>query len=95
MTTYERNENVEFGEQVLRGGVSLIMLQTVLLTPALSPLAIAGLSLAAIYVAFTAITGWDPVYAAVRGLQPSLAVSGASIEAFPARETAVGYKKAA
>lgn len=67
MKTYQRNENMEFGEQVLRGGVGLIMLETVLLGTAMSPALIAGLSLTALYMAFTALTGWDPVYALGRG----------------------------
>lgn len=97
MATYERNENMEFGEQVLRGGVALIMMATVLTTPALSPAIIAGLSLAAIYAAFTAVTGWDPLYALGQALQPAPAPVPAPVKIFPARLPGAGgrHKKAA
>jgi hypothetical protein len=63
MNSYTENGSMEFGEMVLRGGVGMIMLETVLLTPALSPALIAGFSLGALYLVFTAIIGRDPVYA--------------------------------
>lgn len=63
MNTYTENGSMEFGEKVLRGGIGMIMLETVLLTPALSPALIAGFALAALYLVFTAIIGRDPVYA--------------------------------
>ena len=99
MKTYEQNGNMEFGEQVLRGGVGLIMIETVLLTPALAPAVIAGLSLTALYMVFTAIMAWDPLYALGQGLQQrGEETVKASVTRLPSRsETVVshGHKKAA
>ncbi len=99
MNTYEQNGNMEFGEQILRGGVGLIMIETVLLTPAVAPAVIAGLSLAALYMVFTAIMAWDPVYALAQGLlHRGEEPIKASVTPLPSRpETVVshGHKKAA
>jgi len=99
MKTYEQNGNMEFGEQILRGGVGLIMIETVLLTPAVAPAVIAGLSLAALYMVFTAIMAWDPIYALAQALQPRVEeTTKASVTPFPGRtETDAdhGHKKAA
>jgi hypothetical protein len=98
MNTYEQNGNMEFGEQVLRGGVGLIMMETVFLTTALTPALIAGLSMAALYMVFTAIMAWDPIYALAQSLQHGGEVTKASVTTLPSRpETSVshGHKKAA
>lgn len=85
MKSNEHNGNMEFGEKVLRGGVGMIMLETVLLTPALTPVLIASLSLAALYLVFTAIIGRDPVYALAKGTpEYSKPVEG-SVTPYPPR----------
>ena len=98
MKTYQRNENMEFGEQVLRGGVGLIMLEAVLLSTAMSPALIAGLSLTALYMAFTALTGWDPIYALGQAAQPHHWALKANLTphlAHDKHDAAKGYKLAA
>ena len=99
MKTYEQNGNMEFGEQILRGGVGLIMIETVLLTPALAPAVIAGLIFAGLYMALTAIMAWDPIYALGQDLQHrGEETVKASVTPLPSRpETVVshGHKKAA
>jgi hypothetical protein len=77
--------NIELGEQVLRGGVGMIMLETVLLTPALTPALIAGLAIAALYLVFTAIIGRDPVYALAQGSRQHREAMKASVTPYPAR----------
>ena len=89
MNTYEQNGNMEFGEQILRGGVGLIMIETVLLTPAVAPAVIAGLSLAALYMVFTAIMGWEPIYSLGQALQHrGEEVAKASVTRLPSRSEA-------
>ena len=100
MNTYSQNQigNMEFAEQVLRGGVGMIMLETVLLTPALSPTLIAGMSIAALYLVFTAIIGRDPVYSLGQASQQRVEKVKASVTPYPARTQASvphGHKKAA
>jgi len=98
MKTFEQNGNMEFGEQVLRGGVGLIMIETMLLTPALSPALIAGLSLAALYMVFTAIMGWDPLYSMTQSSQPRGEMIKAEVRPYPIHKRYGGspdYKKAA
>ena len=98
MKTYEQNGNMEFGERVLRGGVGLIMMETVFLTPALSPVLIAGLTFAALYLVLTAIMAWDPIYVLGQASQRSGEVVKASVTPLPSRsETSAshGHKKAA
>jgi hypothetical protein len=104
MNTYGQTENrignMEFGERVLRGGVGMIMMETVFLATALTPALIAGLTFAALYLVLTAIMAWDPIYALA---QLSLQGKGgevvkASVTPLPSRpETRVshGHKKAA
>lgn len=99
MKTYEQNGNMEFGERVLRGGVGMIMIETALLTPAATPVVIAGLIFAGLYMALTAIMAWDPLYALAQGLQRrGEETVKASVTPLPSRpETGVahGHKKAA
>ena len=98
MKTYEQNGNMEFGERVLRGGVGLIMIETVLLTPALAPAVIAGLSLTALYMVFTAIMAWDPLYTLAQGKHHHGETVKASVTPFPSRPGtggSHGHKKAA
>ena len=98
MKIYAQNGGMEFGEKVLRGGVGMIMIETVLLTPALSPALIAGFALVALYLVFTAIIGWDPLYALAKGSQThgeKISV-GVSSHVAPSRvSVAWDYKKAA
>jgi hypothetical protein len=58
-------ENVGTAERAVRGTVGLIAMEAVLLIPALAAAGVAGLSMLALYMVFTAITGWDPFYAAL------------------------------
>jgi hypothetical protein len=88
MKTYAKNGNMEFGEQVLRGGVGMIMLETVLLTPALSPALIAGLAIVALYMVFTAIMGWEPLYALAPSTQQNDETVKASVTPSPAQSQA-------
>ena len=85
MKTYDQNGNMEFGEQVLRGGVGMIMMGTVLLTPALAPALIAGLSITALYMVFTAIMGWEPLYTLAQGTQQADMAVKASVTPYPAQ----------
>ena len=85
MNTFAQTGNMEFAEQVLRGGVGMIMLETVLLTPALAPALIAGLAIAALYMVFTAIMGRDPVYALAQGSRHHRETMKASVTPYPAR----------
>lgn len=84
MKTYAQNINMEFGERVLRGGVGMIMLETVLLTPALTPPLIAGFAFSALYVVFTAIIGQDPVYALAMIAQSRGDKTKGSVAPYPA-----------
>lgn len=98
MASNERNENMGFGEQLLRGAVGLVIMETVIMAASLTPAMMAVLSLLSIYVMFTAATGWDPVYAAIRSLRSAEPSPLASISAFPApAETAAAraHKKVA
>ena len=98
MKTYEKIGNMEFGERVLRGGVGLIMMEAVFLTPALTPVVIAGLTFAALYLTLTAIMAWDPIYTLAPNSQHSGETIKASVTPLPSRpETVVshGHKKAA
>ncbi len=98
MNTYEQNGNMEFGERVLRGGVGLIMMETVFLTPALTPAVIAGLTFAALYMVLTAIMAWEPLYTLAKGTHQHGETVKASVSPFPSRpETggSHGHKKAA
>jgi hypothetical protein len=85
MKAYRQTRKMEFAEQVLRGGVGMIMLETVLLTPALTPVLIAGLSLAALYMVFTAIIGQDPFYSLGYWLLQRGKRVKASVTPYPAR----------
>ena len=85
MTTYGQIENMEFGEQVLRGGVGMIMLGTVLLTPVLAPEMIAGFAFAALYMVFTAILGWDPIYTVAQASQQRAETVKAEVAHYPGR----------
>jgi len=98
MKTYEQTRNMEFGEQVLRGGVGLIMIEVMLLTPALTPVLIAGLSLTALYMVFTAIMGWDPIYSVAHSSQPRGEAFKAEVMPYSPQKRYGGapdYKKAA
>jgi len=99
MKTYDKIGNMEFGERVLRGGVGLIMMETVFLATALTPAVIAGLTFAALYLALTAIMAWDPIYTLTPSSQHGGETAKASVTPLPGRpETSVtqhGHKKAA
>ena len=98
MKTYEQNTNMEFGEQVLRGGVGAIMLGVALFLPAVSSAEIAGLSMVALYMVFTAIMGWDPIYALLERFIPQVESTKASVTHLPSRSkppVSHGHKKAA
>ena len=98
MKTYEQNTNMEFGEKALRGGVGAIMLGVALFLPAVSSTEIAGLSMAALYMVFTAIMAWDPIYALFERIIPQVEPTKASVTPLPSRgKTPVshGHKKAA
>ena len=73
MATYERIENMVIGEQSFRGVVGALMVFALVLAPLSVPV-LAGLSLGSIYVVFTAITGWEPLYALGRALRPEAVV---------------------
>ena len=98
MKTYEKIGNMEFGESVLRGGVGLIMMEIVFLTPALTPVVIAGFTFTALYLVLTAIMAWDPIYVLGQASQRGEEVTKASVTSLPSRpETIVSHdhKKAA
>lgn len=98
MNTYEQNTNMEFGEQVLRGGVGAIMLGVALFLPGVSSAEIGGLSMAALYMVFTGIMAWDPIYALFSRFIPQVEPTKASVTHLPSRsKTSVshGHKKAA
>jgi hypothetical protein len=98
MKIVSNNGNMEFGEQVLRGGVGMIMLETMLLTPALTPVLIAGFSIAALYLVFTAIMGWDPVYSLAQVSLQRGERAKASVTPYPAPSrvsVSHDYRKAA
>ena len=98
MKTYEQNGNMEFGERVLRGGVGMIMIETALLTPAATPVVIAGLIFAGLYMALTAIMAWDPIYALFERIIPQVEPTKASVTHLPSRSgtpVSRGHKKAA
>ena len=98
MKAYRQTRKMEFAEQVLRGGVGMIMLETVLLTPALTPVLIAGLSVAALYMVFTAIIGRDPVYALAKGAHEDREPVKGIVTPYPAPSrvaVAKDHKKAA
>jgi len=59
-------ENIGWIERSVRSLLGLGMIITVLTIPSLSETAVAGLSMLSIYIMFTAITGWDPIYALTR-----------------------------
>ena len=59
-------ENIGWIERSVRCLLGLGMIITVLTIPSLSETAVAGLSMLSIYIMFTAITGWDPIYALTR-----------------------------
>ena len=65
-------ENMGSAERGARALLGLGMIVTVLVTPTLSEAAVAALSLSSIYIMFTAITGWDPIYALMRKPQRQL-----------------------
>ena len=56
-------ENVGMIDSVVRGSLSVAILVSVLLIPAISSTTLIGLTLAAIYTGLTAFIGWDPFYA--------------------------------
>jgi len=59
-------ENIGWIERSVRSLMGLGMIITVLTIPSLSEAVMAGLSMLSIYILFTAITGWDPIYALTR-----------------------------
>jgi hypothetical protein len=59
-------ENIGWIERGVRSLLGLGMIFTVLVIPSLSEAVVAGLSMLSIYIMFTAITGWDPIYALTR-----------------------------
>jgi len=63
MSTYLENANVSIAERITRGVVGMGLVEVVLLVPALSPVAIAALSMISLYLVFTAIIARDPVTA--------------------------------
>jgi len=65
-------ENMGSAERGARSVLGLGMIVAVLVTPAFSETAVAGLSMSSIYIMFTAITGWDPFYALMRKPQRQL-----------------------
>ena len=85
-------------ERVSRGVVGFGMIAAVLLVPSLSEGMLAGPSLLCIYVVFTAITRWDPLYALGRTFRSGAPPVPSSASAHPRDDvqpaTAV-YKKAA
>ena len=85
MKTYEQNGNMEFGERVLRGGVGMIMIEMALLTPAVTPVVVAGLIFAGLYMALTAIMAWDPLYTLTQGTHHHGETVKASVTPFPNR----------
>ena len=97
MKTYEQNTNMEFGEQVLRGGVGAIMLGVGLFLPGVTSTELAGLSMAALYMVFTGIMAWDPIYALFGRFIPQIEPTKASVTQLPRREAPVSHdhKKAA
>jgi hypothetical protein len=65
-TNFSSIENMEQVERSLRCLLGLGMIVSVLVIPSLSEQALADLSMLSIYIMFTAITGWDPIYALIR-----------------------------
>jgi Inner membrane protein YgaP-like, transmembrane domain len=59
-------DNMGRAERGLRSLLGLGMIVTVLVLSSLSETLVAGLSMLSIYIMFTAITGWDPIYALTR-----------------------------
>jgi hypothetical protein len=98
MKTYTEHGAMEFGEKVLRGGVGLIMIETVFWHPGLTPAVIAGLIFAALYLVFTAIIGRDPVYALAKGAHEDREPVKGIVTPYPAPSrvaVAKDHKKAA
>lgn len=63
MSTYLENANAGLAERITRGVVGMGLVEVVLLVPALSPVAIAVLSMISLYLVFTAIITGNPVTA--------------------------------
>ena len=66
-TIFSKVENVGLIESAVRGALSLSILLSILLIPAISSTALFALTLAAIYAGLTASLSWDPLYALVTG----------------------------
>jgi hypothetical protein len=95
-------ENVGMIDSAFRGSLSVAILLSVLLVPAISSIALAALTFVAIYMGLTAFLGWDPFYALAKGSQhevPEKVAAAATVAAGskPAEHAAgdVHTKKAA
>ena len=62
-------ENIGMIDSVFRGSLSIAIILSVLLIPAISSSAMVVLTLIAIYTGLTAFISWDPFYALMKGSQ--------------------------
>lgn len=65
-------ENVGMIDSVFRGSLSIAIILSVLLIPAISSSVMVALTLIAIYTGLTGFISWDPFYALVKGSQYQL-----------------------
>jgi len=62
MMTYIEHDEMNTAERVTRAVMGMALLEVILLVPTLSPVLIAVLTVAALYVVFTAIIASDPFH---------------------------------
>lgn len=76
MMTYIEHDEMNTAERVTRVVMGMALLEVVLLVPTLSPVLIAVLTVAALYVVFTAIIASDPFHQRERSAREGHVTAG-------------------